>query len=140
MSHRRVVNIEMPFTKDYVFLARRAVRELARSLSFTKCQLDEITLAVGEACTNAVKHGCCSKTYSSIRLKCILRPHEICILISNPRDSSAPLMIPVEPDTEKENGYGLFIMNNLMDRVRIRHTSHHATVMMTKIVRHNVLD
>lgn len=135
MSHHRIINLEIPFSTYHVYLARKAIAALASSHRFTASQVDDITVAVGEACTNAVKHGCTSKDNPAIRVKCILKAQEICISISNSKPSNNPLTVPAQPDTQNENGYGLYLMNSLMDRVRIRQTSGHATVVMTKKLR-----
>jgi len=132
LSHRRVINLEIPFSVSHVFLARKAVAAFASSLHFTSGQVDDITVAVGEACTNAVKHGCTSKNNPAVRVKCVLRAQDICITVSNSKSSNNCMIVPQEPDTQKENGYGLFIINHLMDRVRIRETDKHAMVVMTK--------
>ncbi len=134
MSHRRVINLEIPFSTSHVFLARKAVAAFASSIRFTAGQVDDITVAVGEACTNAVKHGCTSKANPSVRVRCVIRSQDICISVSNSKLSENKMAVPLQPDTRKENGYGLFLMNNLMDRVIIKQTDEHATVVMTKRV------
>lgn len=135
LSHRRVINLEIPFSTSHIFLARKAIAAFACSIKFTSAQVEDITLAVGEACTNAVKHGCVSQRAPTVRVKCVLRPEEICISVMNSKHSDKPLQIPCQPDTRKGNGYGLFIMSKLMDRVRIHQTDDYAAVIMTKRVR-----
>lgn len=132
MSSCRVVNIEIPFSASCVRDVRNAIAELAESHSFSKNQIDDIMVAVGEACTNAVKHGSKTQDHPAIKIRCSLKPYEISISVSNSCDSDSTLVIPSEPDTENENGYGLYLIDQLMDSVRIKHTANQATVVMTK--------
>ena len=48
---------ELPSRPSQVSHVRDRVRKVARSMQFTPDQIDDICIAVGEAATNAVKHG-----------------------------------------------------------------------------------
>ena len=132
VNQHRIVNIEIPFSTAHIALARRTVAELAKSMCFSQSQVEDIMVAVGEACTNAVKHGCETETMPSIHVKCILKSKEISVKITNHKISERTLRIPKTPNTMNENGYGLFLMSQLMDKVRIENTDCRASVYMTK--------
>lgn len=132
VNQRRIVNLEIPFSNAHIALARRTVAELAKSMSFSQSQVEDITVAVGEACTNAVKHGCKTEAMPLIHVKCILKNNEMSVRITNHKISDRSLCVPSKPNLSNENGYGLFLMSRLMDRVKIENTGNTACVMMTK--------
>jgi serine/threonine-protein kinase RsbW len=112
----RVVMV-MPNKPEYVSVARLAVSGIAGRMGFDVETVEDIKLALAEACTNAIKHGCCEENNQytiefSIGEKCLtisiadkgcgMNKNEIC-----------------QPDLQnpREGGLGIFIINTLMDQV-----------------------
>ena len=52
-----VVRLEIPAVAEWVAVARLAVAAVASRQRFSVDEIEDIKLAVAEACTNAIQHG-----------------------------------------------------------------------------------
>lgn len=101
-----------------VRMLRRQVMEFLNSSSFSREELDDVELAVGEACTNALRHGSPRGERDEIRVKCMKSEHTLVVEISDngcgfhPNTLSSP-----SPHSLTENGVGILLMRTLMDSV-----------------------
>jgi len=114
-------------TTENLELARRFVADSARQHGFDQDDIDKITVAVDEACTNIIKHA-----YKKAPNKEI----DIEVRVEEPQRSPRKFMIIIEdhgapfdtttyhaPDLQKYfkeyrvGGLGIFLMNKLMDEV-----------------------
>jgi len=97
---------------------RQRVGKFARSVAFTADQLDDIGIAVGEASTNAVKHGRNGSGRSRIRVKLESSGDVLRVFISDDGPGFDPENIcPPGVDDLRECGRGIFCMRSLMDEV-----------------------
>ncbi len=114
-------------TTENLELARQFVAESARKHGFTQDDIDKITVAVDEACTNIIRHA-----YKKAPNKEI----DIEVRVEEPKRSPRKFMIIIEdhgapfdpttyraPDLQnyfkeyRVGGLGIFLMNKLMDEV-----------------------
>ncbi|HOM71293.1 MAG TPA: ATP-binding protein, partial [Armatimonadota bacterium] len=58
MQEAHQIRLEIPSATEYVGVVRRAVEGIARRMNFDSSEVEDLKLAVGEACTNAIKHVC----------------------------------------------------------------------------------
>jgi serine/threonine-protein kinase RsbW len=109
------------------------VEGIASRMHFTQPDIDDLKLAVGEACTNAIKHGCPSRHHPFITIICKVMPESLEIEVRNGLSGGQPCpsFVPV-PDTSKEGGMGLFLMRKLMDEVDVIWKNRTASVRMVK--------
>jgi serine/threonine-protein kinase RsbW len=56
MSQSPTVNIQIPAQADFVGVVRLAVSGIASRMNFSIDEIEDIKVAVSEACTNAVQH------------------------------------------------------------------------------------
>ena len=127
-----VISIKLPSKPEYVSIARLAASVLGNNVGFDIEEIEDIKVAVGEACNNAILHGTSDANY-----------FELCFDVKDDR-----LDIEVkdngtgfdkntynEPDLEnpKESGLGIFIIKSLMDEVDIAGKNGEGTkLLMTK--------
>jgi len=119
-----------------VSVVRQTVEGLARRLAFASEEIEDVKLAVGEACTNAIKHGCNQAGF--VTISCNLRPGCIEIEICNhiPDGARVPtLCVPPDPSHLNEGGLGLYLMRQLMDDVELSCEKGCATLTMRKMAR-----
>jgi serine/threonine-protein kinase RsbW len=136
MVDQEVVELQVPRSKEYVSIVRNTVEDIARRMHFESNDIDDLKLAVGEACANAVRHGCPESSTCDIRVSCCIEPSEIAIEIRNKvKASDKQPKITTNPDITREGGLGLYLMRNLMDEVDLRWRDGWATVRMVKKVR-----
>jgi len=127
-----VVEMEIPSAPEYVAIVRRMVEGIARRMSFAPGQVEDLKLAVGEACTNAVRHGCPRNGTSNVEIRFIVMPGALLVEVTNGHEDCESPSLCSEPDLGKEGGLGLYIIRQLVDEVDILWQEETATVKMLK--------
>ena len=124
------IKMEITANPAYVSIIRLTTSGIANKVGFCMDDIEDLKVAVSEACTNAIKHS------SDDRLTIIYTMIENGLTIEiidngNGYDTSSIN----EPDIEnlKESGMGLFIIEALMDEVSIESQEGKGTsIKMTK--------
>ena len=132
MRQGQIVELEVPSSPEYVAIVRQAVEGIARRMDFDEIQIEDLKLAVGEACTNAVRHGCVKDDLQHIAVRCTVMNDGLSVEIRNDiRDCTVPIF-PAAPDVTREGGFGLYLIRKLMDEVDIVWEPETAVVRMLK--------
>lgn len=124
------IKMEITANPAYVSIIRLTTSGIANKVGFCMDDIEDLKVAVSEACTNAIKHSSDDRftiTYTMIENGLTI---EI-IDNGNGYDTSSIN----EPDIEnlKESGMGLFIIEALMDEVSIESQEGKGTsIKMTK--------
>lgn len=139
-----VISLKLPSLPDYLGVARLTVSGVANRLGFSYEDIEDIKLAVGEACSNAVKHAYREDDKNGvISLECFVYPDRLQIVITDKgkglnsapvADQLAPIYAGRDIEEVKEGGLGLYLIHTLMDEVEIR-SDNGVSVSMTKYVR-----
>ena len=130
---RESVNLSLPCRPEYVSIARLTASFVANQMGFDIEAIEDIKLAVGEACNNAVLHSGNSPTYQ-LELKNMESSLIIEVKDSGKGYDKEAYKAP-ELDDLQENGLGLFIIKSLMDDVIIETIEGNGTkVIMSKDV------
>lgn len=104
---------------------RDFVSSNASEAGFSKDEIDEMILAVDEACTNVIKHAYKFSPYGDIILEIKFDDNALTITIEDNGISFNPDIIP-EPDLQKYyrehrvGGLGMYLMKTLMDEVKYK--------------------
>jgi serine/threonine-protein kinase RsbW len=97
---------------------RCAVEEFAREAGFDELSARAITLAVGEAAGNVIKHAYGGRTDRELWVRCSLAAGGVEIEV---RDQGQPFEPPEgplpAPDELRAGGRGLFLMREIMDDI-----------------------
>lgn len=111
--------------------ARDAVCRFAGSVGAGQTACDDIRLAVGEAVSNAVRHG--TDTTDAIDITCRTSDTNIIISISYPSEAFDPCDVPT-PDIQDpcEGGMGIHFMRLVMDSVTYSFENGYATLTLVK--------
>jgi len=123
---RTTVELEIPARPEFVALARLVVSAMASTdASLSDDQLDDLKIAVSEACTNAIEaHGAIS-TSERVRLKCWSDDRGLRVSIEDRGPGFDPTTLPdhpppTDPDRLKfERGLGIPLIRALVDEVEI---------------------
>lgn len=100
---------------------RRQVALLARKLPFSDQEIEDIKLAVGEAATNAIRHGSPLGDGNRLTIHCEQMDDRFIIEVSDEGPGFDPASVVCRvPDQFAEGGRGLFFMKQLMDEVTVR--------------------
>ncbi|MDO8589449.1 MAG: ATP-binding protein [Armatimonadota bacterium] len=136
MEHE-IVLVQVPSSAAYISVVRHAVAGIALRMSFTRQEVSDIQLAVGEACNNAVKHGV--ECGHPVKVRCRICDSNLRVEITNRYCGERPCR-PIgskpEPHQYNEGGMGVYLMKRLVDSVQFRWGKSSATVCLTKNVRH----
>jgi len=112
-----IAEFEIPKCFALLSFTRRRVREFVRSMTFTPDQLQDIMLAVGEAATNAMKHGCLQNP-CSVRIRMEKHPDSLHIFVLDDGvNFSLDEWLPLNSGSLDENGRGIGCMKAVMDEV-----------------------
>lgn len=112
------VSIKLPSKPEYVSIARLTASVLANNMGFNIEDIEDIKVAVGEACNNAILHGKTEVSnfdvtfhVNATRFECEVKDQGDGFDMNN----------YIEPDLSnpKVGGLGIFIMKSLMDQVEI---------------------
>jgi len=106
-------NRDYPSSAQWVRRARDDVARFAEYCRFGREELGEITLAVGEACNNAVEH---AGSFDNFNVWCEFDGTTIVITIEDKGVGFHLPTAPVERDQLQPQGLGIFLMNHLMDK------------------------
>lgn len=135
MSGGEIVRLEIPSSTKYISVVRQTVEGVALRLPLATDDIEDVKLAVGEACANAIKHGannnapvtiCCCISHRGLEI-------EICNAVGNSACTPAFKDLP-DPSCLSEGGLGLYLMKRLMDEVEMFWEDGLVTVKMLKRV------
>lgn len=112
------ITLSLPSKAEYVSVARLTASVIANNMGFNIEEVEDIKVAVGEACNNAVLHGKCDQ--DRFELNFIIEDQKIIVEIKD-TGNGFDFEEYKEPDliNPRENGLGLFIMKSLMDIVEV---------------------
>jgi len=133
MHNAHQIRLEIPSAVEYVGIIRHAVEGIANRMRFSPGDIDDLKLAVGEACNNAVKHGCPSAKHPTITVTCKVTSKQLEIEVTNGITGNEPCPPPIiQPEGNRENGMGLYIIHKVMDKVDIIWKGKTAKIRMSK--------
>lgn len=124
------IKMEITSNPEYVGIIRLTTSGIANKIGFSIDDIEDMKVAVSEACTNAIKHSNDDIFYITYTML----ENGLTIEISDKGEGYNIENIP-QPDLEnpKENGLGLFIIQTLMDDVSIESVENKGTtIKMTK--------
>ena len=110
------IKISLPGKPEYVSIARLTASVIANQMGFNIDDVEDIKVAVGEACNNAVLHGKSHEQVFEVQFE--VQDSRIVIEVrDNGNGFDLDEYQAPEPGELKENGLGIFIMKTLMDEV-----------------------
>ena len=125
-----IIKMEIASNPQYVSVVRLTTSGIANKIGFCLDDIEDIKVAVSEACTNAIKHSLDNK----FSVEYTIFENGLTIGITDSGKGYDVNSID-EPNLEepKESGLGLFIIQSLMDEVDIKSNINYGTVIkMTK--------
>ena len=119
MAEETMIALEFPSSYQWLNMIDLVCGEITAEMGFSKNALNEISISVIEACTNALEHGnkCCPDC--NVRAVFRRRPDRIVIEVTDCGegfDHQEYLKhIPDPSDIHKKRGRGIYIMKAMMD-------------------------
>src|SRR6266849_1090123 len=89
-----VVELTIPGKPEYVGVARLAILGVASRMRFSYDEVEDIRLAVGEACTTAIERATgASRDEHEVRVRCLIDPTRLVVEVMD----NAPVAPAPEP-------------------------------------------
>ena len=133
MEHARTVKLEIPNSPEFVSIARKTLEAFAWSIGLADQEIEDLELAVGEACTNAVKYG--EPGDQTVRIIYRIGENSMEIQVRNRGKAFTPPASPKPIEQMQTGGLGLFLIDQLMDKMSIDCESGETTLKMVKQIR-----
>ncbi len=117
-----VYKITIPSSTRYLEDVRQFVERHALQANLPEEAVEQLKVAVDEACTNVIEHAYKGESEHQIDIAVIVKPDRLTIRIRDEGESFEPEQYE-EPDIfefarrHKKGGFGVHIMRRLMDRV-----------------------
>ncbi|HET7615539.1 MAG TPA: anti-sigma B factor RsbW [Bacillales bacterium] len=132
----------VPAKPEYVGVVRLTASGVANRVGFTYDEIEDIKVAVSEACTNAVDHAYKNQNEGKVTIGFGVYEDRLEIMVvdrgrsfdfETVRDNVGPFEGEVFVEQLNEGGLGLFLIETLMDKVEISGESG-VIVLMTKYI------
>ena len=133
-----MIELEFPARAEYVALARLVVSSMASSRrALSEDRIDDLKVAVSEACTNAIEAHGAAATDDRVVLRCAEQGDRLEVMIEDRGGGFDPSALPVHPpvtDPERLNfdrGLGIPLIRTLVDDVSFSSSQAGTSVLMT---------
>lgn len=121
-SEEHEISLRIPSDTLYLDLIRMFVATVAESVGFKEKDVDNISIAVDEACTNVIKHAYQKDFQEKLDVVLKIDYQKLTIIIVDYGQPFDPEKIPI-PDLKeyiaelRVGGLGIYLMKTLMDEV-----------------------
>ncbi len=127
MTKDRNVTLTVPALPEYIDLVRLTLYGIASKMKFTFEDIEDMKVAVSEACNNAVLHAYGGDD-GIIEVRFITNSDELSITVQDngrsftiTESTETPSLHGKSIDEIQSGGLGLYLMQALMDRVEVQH-------------------
>ena len=126
------VDLRIPRKAEWVAVARLAVAAIASRMRFTIEDIEDVKLAVAEACTNAIQS---SDGGAFIEINCQADDAHLRVSVVNSAPDGTPVLVPSIEEDARVGGLGVFLIRSLMDDVEYEEHPQRGTqlVMVKKL-------
>lgn len=136
------VEMKIPAKPEFIGIVRLTLSGIANRMGFNYDDIEDLKIALSEACTNAVKHAYQHDQNGEIvigfgmyndRLEVMVADNGKSFDFQKMKEELGPYSPSVPIEDLNEGGLGLFLIETLMDEVKIQINSG-VTVFMTKFL------
>ncbi|WP_027964892.1 anti-sigma B factor RsbW [Halalkalibacillus halophilus] len=139
------LEMKLPAKSEFVGVLRLTISGVANRMGFSYEEIEDLKVAVSEAITNAVKHAYYDEETGEVtigfglyedRLEVMVADHGGSFNLKEVKEDTGPYDEGVPVTNMREGGFGLFLIDALMDKVEINN-NHGVIVLMTKFLYEN---
>lgn len=142
------IEMRVPAKADYVGVIRLSISGIANRMGFSYEDIEDLKVAISEAITNAVTHAYLEEDQGEVtigfgvyedRLEVMVADHGGSFKLNEIKDGIGPYKDTESVENLREGGFGLFLINALMDKVQINN-NYGVIVLMTKYLNETEVD
>jgi serine/threonine-protein kinase RsbW len=133
-----VVELEIPARPEFVALARLVVASFASTrVGLRDDQIDDLKIAVSEACTNAIEAHDASATDERVLVRCCAPEGDLTVFVEDRGGGFDPSTLPAHPPVTDptrlkfERGLGIPLIRSLVDDVEFESSAEGTSVRLT---------
>ncbi|WP_186576331.1 anti-sigma B factor RsbW [Aquibacillus kalidii] len=139
------IEIKVPAKAEYVGVVRLTTSGIANRMGFSYEEIEDLKVAISEAMTNAATHAYDDKEEGEVtvgfglyedRLEVMVADHGGSFDLSVVKQDIGPYQQHESVENLREGGFGLFLIDALMDKVEIKN-DYGVIVLMTKYLHEN---
>lgn len=143
------IELRVPAKPQFVSVVRLTVSGLATRIGFSYDEIEDLKIAIGEAVTNVVHHAYSENEEGEVVVGCGVFEDKIEIMVADYGNSFnfEEIKSKIGPYSDNENvaalregGLGLYLMEALMDEVRLNNEGGVAVFMTKYVARKQVND
>ena len=122
---RDTLEMRIPCETRFLSVVRLTVAGVAARSGLGVAEVDDVKVAISEACTNVIEHAydaTTSGTCALIHIRMTSREGELRLEIEDEGAGFDPKHLPkvdIEQRVQEEGGLGIYLMRQLMDEVKI---------------------
>lgn len=134
------IEMKIPAKAEYVGVIRLTLSGIASRMGFAYDLIEDLKIATSEAITNAVQHAYKKDEGGEVVVGFALYKERLEVMVSDSgksfnltetREETGPYQENIQVEFLREGGLGLYLIESLMDEVRV-HQNEGVTVFMTK--------
>ena len=134
------IEMRVPAKSEYVGVVRLSISGIANRMGFTYEEIEDLKVAISEAMTNATTHAYKESEEGEVTvgfgiyencLEVMIADHGGSFNLSNVKEGIGPYHQSESIENLREGGFGLFLIEALMDKVEIKN-DYGVIVLMTK--------
>lgn len=127
------IELTIPCKPEFVGIARLTVLGVASRMSFSYDEVEDLRLAVGEACTTAVERAMtANKTDTAIDIQSVIQDNKLTIEVRDHAGQTGERPSADVDDDLDEQGLGVMLMELLVDEFVVEPTEDGTLVRMAK--------
>ncbi|MBM7571073.1 anti-sigma B factor RsbW [Aquibacillus albus] len=145
MKHFDFIELKVPAKAEYIGVVRLSVSGIANRMGFTYEDIEDLKVAISEAMTNAVTHAYDEREDGEVTVGFGVYKNRLEVMVADRGESFdltkvkadiGPYRQTESVEELREGGFGLFLIDALMDKVEINN-DYGVIVLMTKFLHKN---
>jgi len=117
---KRSIEIRIPSELGFEKVAMEAAVAVAKRMDFSPDRIEDLKTAVSEACLNAIEHGNQLDVSTKVLIVLTVQPSSLEVNVADLGKAPIPTGQPQGGRLEDNRGWGLFLIQRLMDEVEVQ--------------------
>lgn len=128
---RDIIELRVPSRPEYVPIVRTLIADLARRMAFSASAVEDVRVAISEACANVVRHAYSDveSTATEMVVRCSTKDGKLAMEIVDTGQGVVESARKRPKRIDRQGGFGLLLMQNLMDHVSLDSSPDRGTVV-----------